>query len=82
MRAHLQAGLNAVAEQHLFWDYAGTVAPAAGFDSTTHWLEGSVKPGLSWTRGLDSAAVHGKVRGPDHGRAGPDHRRDPQGSRG
>jgi hypothetical protein len=31
LRAHLQGGLNAAAEQSLFWNYADTFAPDANF---------------------------------------------------
>ncbi|WP_258590318.1 hypothetical protein [Mesorhizobium sp. AR07] len=40
IRAHLQAGLNVVAEHNLFWNYADTFAPSAGFNANTTWLEG------------------------------------------
>lgn len=49
LRAHLQAGLNAVAEQNLFWNYAESFGPSTGFDPNAKWLEGYVKPGLSFT---------------------------------
>lgn len=39
VRLHLQAGVNAVAEQNLFWNFADTFAPTSGFDSDTRWLE-------------------------------------------
>jgi hypothetical protein len=54
VRAHLQAGLNTVAERNLFWNYADTFAPSAGFNSNANWLEGYVKPGLSFTKELTS----------------------------
>lgn len=62
VRAHFQAGLNGVAEQHLFWDYASTIAPAANFDSSTHWIEAYVKPGLGFSKAIaDDLTVYGKV---------------------
>jgi hypothetical protein len=61
LRAHLQAGLNAVAEQNLFWNYADSFAPSAGFNSNAKWLEGYVKPGLSFTKDLDDLAAYGKI---------------------
>jgi hypothetical protein len=62
LRGHLQFGLNAVAEDNLFWDLAATTAPASGFDPDTEWLEGYVKPGLSFEYQLDSGAVfYGKL---------------------
>ena len=61
IRGHLQFGLNAVAEQNLFWDLAATTAPGSGFDPDTEWLEAYVKPGVSFVYRLDSGAeVYGK----------------------
>ena len=57
VRSHLQFGLNAVAEDNLFWNLAAVTAPTSGFDPDTEWLEGYVKPGLSFERTLDSGAV-------------------------
>jgi hypothetical protein len=54
VRAHLQAGLNAVFERNLFWNYAETFVPLSGFNSNANWLEGYVKPGLSFTKELTS----------------------------
>ena len=48
VRGHLQFGLNAVAENNLFWDLAATTAPGSGFDPDTEWLEAYIKPGLSF----------------------------------
>ena len=62
VRGHLQFGLNAVSERNLFWDLASTTAPGSGFDPDTSWLEGYIKPGLSFAYQLDGgAAVYGKV---------------------
>ncbi|PWJ20759.1 alginate export family protein [Jannaschia seohaensis] len=62
IRGHLQFGLNAVAERNLFWDLAGTTAPGSGFDPDTNWLEGYVKPGVSFEYQLDTGAiVYGKL---------------------
>ncbi|MCV3242334.1 alginate export family protein [Mesorhizobium sp. ZC-5] len=52
VRAHLQAGLNAVAENNLFWNFADTFAPSSDFDPNKQWLEGYLKPGLSFTTDL------------------------------
>jgi hypothetical protein len=61
-RGHLQFGLNAVAERNLFWDLAATTAPGSGFDADTNWLEGYIKPGLSFEYQLDAGAVlYGKL---------------------
>lgn len=48
VRLHLQAGINAVAEQNLFWNFADRFAPTSGFDSDTRWLEGYLMPGISF----------------------------------
>ncbi len=62
VRGHLQFGLNAVVENNLFWDLAATTAPGSGFDPDTEWLEGYIKPGLSFEKTLDSGAVfYGKL---------------------
>jgi hypothetical protein len=62
VRGHLQFGLNAVAERNLFWDLAATTAPGSGFDADTNWLEGYIKPGLSFEYQLDADAVlYGKL---------------------
>lgn len=62
LRWHIQAGLNAVAERNLFWDLAGTTAPGSGFDPDTNWLEGYIKPGLSFEYQLEAGAVlYGKL---------------------
>ncbi|WP_416914119.1 alginate export family protein [Seohaeicola sp.] len=62
LRGHLQFGLNAVSETNLFWDLAATTAPASGFDPDTQWLEGYVKPGISFAYQLDTGAVlYGKL---------------------
>lgn len=62
VRAHLQVGVNAVAERNLFWNYANEIAPSAHFDSDTEWLEGYVEPGISFAKdaGGDLTA-YGKV---------------------
>lgn len=61
LRAHLQAGLNIVSERNLFWNYAESFAPSAGFDPKATWLEGYIKPGLSFTQGLGGLTLYGKV---------------------
>lgn len=62
VRGHLQFGLNAVSESNLFWDLAATTAPGSGFDPDTSWLEGYIKPGLSFEYQLDTGAVfYGKL---------------------
>ena len=62
VRGHLQFGLNAVAERNLFWDLAATTSPGSGFDADTNWLEGYIKPGMSFENRLDSGAnFYGKL---------------------
>lgn len=62
VRGHLQFGLNAVAERNLFWDLAGTTAPGSGFDPDTNWLEGYIKPGVSFSYRLDAGPeIYGKL---------------------
>ena len=62
IRGHFQFGLNAVAEQNLFWDLAATTAPGSGFDPDTEWLESYIKPGVSFEYRLqNSAEIYGKL---------------------
>lgn len=62
IRAHFQAGLNGVAEQNLFWNFADTVTPGAGIEPDKQWLEGYIKPGLSFNKTFDERlSVYGKV---------------------
>lgn len=62
VRAHLEAGLNAVAEQNLFWDLSRVNPASANFNPNQQWLEGYVKPGFSWTWSLgDSVTAYGKI---------------------
>lgn len=62
LRWHLQGGLNAVSESNLFWDLASATASGSGFDPNTQWLEGYLKPGLSFDYQLDTGAtLYGKV---------------------
>lgn len=73
VRAHVEAGLNAVAEQNLFWDLARTTAPSANFNPNLQWLEGYVKPGVSWTKNLDNSLIaYGKLSGVASGTLGID----------
>jgi hypothetical protein len=62
LRGHFQSGLNAVAENNLFWDLAATTAPGNGFDPDTEWLEGYIKPGLSFEYQPEAGpVVYGKL---------------------
>lgn len=62
VRGHFQLGLNAVSEDNLFWDLAATTAPGSGFDPDTEWLEGYMKPGLSFEYQLGGdTTLYGKL---------------------
>ncbi|WP_054463771.1 alginate export family protein [Phaeobacter sp. 11ANDIMAR09] len=62
VRGHLQFGLNAVAERNLFWDLAATTAPASKFAPDTDWVEGYIKPGISFEYQLHTGALlYGKL---------------------
>lgn len=62
VRGHLQFGLNVVGERNLFWDLAATTAPGSGFDPDTNWVEGYIKPGISFEYRLDPGTVlYGKL---------------------
>ncbi|WP_206412923.1 alginate export family protein [Nitratireductor soli] len=56
-RAHLQAGLNAVAEGNMFWNFADMFAPSTGYDADKQWLEGYLKPGISFTNAFDGGVI-------------------------
>ena len=61
--SHFQAGVNAVAETNLFWNFSDQVAPDAGFDSDTEWLEYYVKPGISFQSPTGGGIFYGKLSG-------------------
>lgn len=52
LRGHVQTGINLVAETNLFWNLADT--PSLDFDSDTQWVESYLKPGISFSYGIDS----------------------------
>lgn len=58
LRGHVQFGLNAVAEDNLFWDLAATTAAGSDFKPDTEWLESYIKLGLSFENELET--VDGK----------------------
>lgn len=61
-RWHLQAGINGVAEQNLFWNLAAITEAGRDYDPDKAWLELYVKPGLSFERTLASGATfYGKL---------------------
>jgi hypothetical protein len=73
VRGHFQAGVNLVLEENLFWDLAKVFAPTSGFDADTVWLEGYVKPGISFERTLSTHDVlYGKLSGVLSGTLGTD----------
>lgn len=62
IRAHLQAGVNAVSEQNLFWNFANTFAPSAKYNPNKNWLESYVKPGISFSKQMpDRNSIYGKA---------------------
>ena len=62
VRTHLQAGVNAVSEQNLFWGFADSFAPGSGFNADKNWLEFYIKPGVSFEKRLDAGQVfYGKL---------------------
>lgn len=64
VRMHVEFGLNAVAEQSLFWDLARATTPSANFDPNKIWVESYIKPGLSWAKRFGSGlTAYGMVSG-------------------
>jgi len=73
IRGHLQLGLNAVAENNVFWNFSDTFAPDARFDTDPRWLEGYIKGGFSFERGFDTGTtLYGKLTGVASGTLGID----------
>ena len=64
VRAHLQGGINAVAETNLFWNLSDIFAAQEKFNPDKQWLEFYIKPGVSFTTNGDGPVrVYGKVSG-------------------
>ncbi len=64
VRAHVQAGVNLVGEQDLFWGLADIFAPTANYNPDKVWFEGFVKPGVSFRSELsESETLYGMVSG-------------------
>jgi len=64
VRWYFQGGLNLVSEHDLFWNFASVYAPTADFNSDENWLEGYVKPGVSFDKTLGNGDVfYGKLSG-------------------
>jgi hypothetical protein len=47
IRFTVEGGINAIAEENLFWNLAKAFAPTANFKSDTQWLEAYIKPGVA-----------------------------------
>ncbi|TAP42333.1 hypothetical protein [Alteromonas sp. KUL49] len=60
VQKHLQAGVNLVAEDNLFWKLSETFAPNVDYSTNTTYLEGYVKPGASFEYLTESAKWYGK----------------------
>lgn len=72
-RAHVQAGLNLVGEQDLFWSLADIFAPKANYNPDKVWLEGYLKPGVSFRSELsEQETLYGMVSGVWSGTIGTD----------
>ena len=65
VRWHFQGGLNLVSETNLFWNFASVYAPGVDFNSDETWLEGYVKPGVSFDKTFPAAelVLYGKLSG-------------------
>ncbi|WP_324826626.1 hypothetical protein [Qipengyuania zhejiangensis] len=62
--ATLDGGVNAVAEQNLYWNLADKFAPSANFDSDAEWLEAYVKPGINFEQDTGGESqLYGRVSG-------------------
>jgi len=48
LRARVEAGVNLVVEDNLFWEFAESVAGNSEFNSDARWLEFYVKPGITF----------------------------------
>ena len=60
VRFTFEGGINAVAEENLFWNLADTFAPTADFNSDTQWIEAYIKPGIELNSPINaSTQVYG-----------------------
>jgi hypothetical protein len=57
VKVTFEGGLNAVAEENLFWNLAEIFAPTADFNSDTQWLEAYIKPGVVIESHVSSSAT-------------------------
>ncbi|WP_371185789.1 alginate export family protein [Thalassotalea maritima] len=58
---HVQLGINAVREEDLFWDLAGSFARSANYDPNKDWLELYVKPGIRFGQQFTDYHMYGNV---------------------
>lgn len=73
IRAHLQAGLNGVVENNLFWNFSDTFAPSAHYNPRKQWLESYVKPGISFSNDFnEDLQLYGKASAVASGTLGVD----------
>jgi hypothetical protein len=64
VRAHVQAGVNLIGEQALFWNLADIFAQSSNYDPDKVWFEGYVKPGISFESRVDpNSSFYGKFSG-------------------
>jgi hypothetical protein len=64
VRGHVQAGVNLIGEQSLFWNLADIFAQSSNYDPDKVWFEGYVKPGISFESRVDpNSTFYGKVSG-------------------
>ena len=58
----LQAGINAVAEENMYWNLAEIFAPSIDYDASPQWLELYLKPGITAEQTVGGGAVlYGRV---------------------
>lgn len=58
----LQAGLNAVAEENMYWNLAEIFAPSIDYDASPQWLDLYLKPGITAQQTLGGDTVlYGRV---------------------
>ncbi|HRD98692.1 MAG TPA: hypothetical protein PLA97_20100, partial [Rubrivivax sp.] len=53
----VEAGLQLAGERNLFWNLPATFAPSAGYDTSRHWWEAYIKPGLRGQKALAGGAT-------------------------
>lgn len=64
VKATIEGGINAVAEQNLYWNLADKFAPSAEFDSDAEWFEAYVEPGITFSHKTGATGtLYGRVSG-------------------